>query len=274
MHILRNSIDHGIEKNETRIESGKNPKGKIHFRAYYSGNYVHIEVTDDGAGINLEKVRQTAIIKGYITENQQLTEKEILDLTFYQGFTTTDKVSAVSGRGVGMDVVKRDVSNLRGEIEVSTQKGQGTKILIKIPLSLSIIDTMLVVVAETYFAIPLLYVANCWRTTQNELDSSTDKHITINNERIPYVELRKVFKIGDEAPSRRRVVVVKTGDFAAAFLVDRIIGEHQAVLKPLGKYFADYDYLSGVSLLADGSLAMIIEAGKIIYDHTRNLSTV
>lgn len=269
LHILRNSIDHGIEPPDIRKNTGKPLKGKISFKAGYSGNHVEIEVSDDGAGINLEKVRQTAINKGYITKEQKLSEREILDLTFYQGFTTTDKVSAVSGRGVGMDVVKREISNLSGEIEVSTKKGEGTVFLIRIPLSLSIIDTMLVKVANVYFAIPLVYIDNCWRTGTSDIDDSISNKINIKGEITTTINLRKIFRLNTPTPQRQRVVFVETSDSRAGFLVDKIIGEHQAVIKPLGVYFSAHKYLTGVSLLADGSLAMIIDIGKIIYEQLK-----
>jgi len=264
MHIIRNSIDHGIENKETRQKLGKSEKGLLRFIAFYSGSYVFIQIQDDGSGINLEKVKETAIKKGYIGKDEVLDNKEIMQLILQPGFTTADKISSVSGRGVGLDVVKKQIGELRGEIEIETEKNLGTSITLKLPLTLSIIDALLVKISESFFLIPLNVIYNCQITNNNLLLHQECKQIEYEDELIPFIYLRETFGIEGTPQKKEKIVIIKTDDKKVALIVDKVIGEYQAVLKPLGDFFEELEFLSGASILGDGNLALIIDTTKLV----------
>jgi two-component system chemotaxis sensor kinase CheA len=264
MHILRNSLDHGLESVNERMSKGKNPKGTIAFSAFYSGTNVIIQVKDDGKGIDLEKVRAKGIEKEMISEDSQLSERELLQLLFAPGFSTAKTVSAVSGRGVGMDVVNREISDIRGKIDINTQKDKGTVISLSLPLTLSIIDSLHVRVKHSNFLIPLSLVDRCGDIPHSDLINAANKKIPENEQLIPFVYLRDEFRIKGEAPIKEKTVIVKYEDHEVALIVDSIIGEHQTVLKPLGEIFKDQDIFSGGSILGDGTLAIVLDTNKLI----------
>jgi two-component system chemotaxis sensor kinase CheA len=264
LHIIRNSIDHGIEDKETRLANGKTAEGTLMLRAFYSGNSVNLQIKDDGAGINPEKVRRKAIEKGIITADVQLSEKELLELIFRPGFSTATSVTDVSGRGVGMDVVKRKIADLRGEIEISSQTGQGTTITISLPLTLSIIDGLLVRIEDTHFVIPLSAVEKCYEVAHQKLVSRFEDMITLDEERIPFCYLRQEFGFSSEAPFHEEVIVVSYDEKKVGLTVDQVIGEYQAVLKPLGRYYQKQDYISGATILGDGTIALVLDTNKTI----------
>ncbi|MCQ2975691.1 MAG: chemotaxis protein CheA [Bacteroidales bacterium] len=269
MHILRNSIDHGIETSEERIAKGKNPQGKIILQAYYSGSQVVIAVTDDGKGMDLEKIKQKAIDRGLIKSDVQLSNKEILDLIFLPGFSTSDKITNISGRGVGMDVVKRKVSDIRGIVSVSTEKDEGTTITIKLPLTLSIIDGMLVRISDTDYIIPLSVIDTIFAVEHEKIKKSFNNIITIEGVQYPFYYLRDEFNIEGEAPLREEIIMVKYEDKKIGIVVDHITGEYQAVLKPLGKLYRQQDIFSGASILGDGTVALVVDTHKIINQFTK-----
>lgn len=264
MHIIRNSIDHGIESAEQRKKLGKPATGTIQFKAYHSGANVYIQITDDGAGIDLNKVRQKAIKNGLIEADANLSNKEILDIIFLPGFTTTDTITKISGRGVGMDVVKSKISDLRGEISIETKLHTGTTITAKLPLTLSIIDGLLVEIDNAYFVIPLASVNKCFEFRHDSLVNAINNLIFVNDGHIPFIYLRKEFGIKTDCPDIEQVVVIEFGDVRIGLAVDKVIGEYQAVLKSLGTMYKAQDIISGATILGDGTVALVVDPNKII----------
>lgn len=264
MHLIRNGLDHGIELPEERIKKGKSRKGTILFKSYYSGANVTIEIKDDGAGINLEKVRAKAIKQGLISPDVELGEKEILNLIFLPGFSTKEKITDVSGRGVGMDVVRRNVTGLRGEIDIRSRMGEGSTFIIKLPLTLSVIDGLLVKIDDSDFILPLSSVEKCYEIESNTLDNNFNNWITLDGERTPYLYLRNNFHSKSEAPQFSQVIKISSHLGQIGLIVDRIIGDYQAVLKPLGHAYRDQQEFSGATILGDGTVALVIDPLRLI----------
>jgi two-component system chemotaxis sensor kinase CheA len=264
MHILRNSLDHGIENSESRKIKGKTERGRIVLKAFYSGMNVYIQIQDDGAGIDPENIRRKAISRGLIPPEADLSKKEVFDLLFLPGFSTAEKVTDVSGRGVGMDVVNRKIEDLRGEVEIDSRVDEGTTITIKLPLTLSIIDGMLVKVNNTHFVIQLSVVDKVHQVRTADLVENTNGLISLNGELIPYLYLRTEFDVQGDVPEYSKMIVVKYDNKQVGLSVDDIIGEYQAVLKPLGKLFRKQEKVSGATILGDGSVALVLDTNKII----------
>jgi two-component system chemotaxis sensor kinase CheA len=264
MHIIRNSIDHGIESGEERKNLGKPAQGTISFRAYYSGSNVYIQISDDGSGIDLIRVRQKALNKGIIHADSNLSTKELLDLIFLPGFTTTETITNISGRGVGMDVVKRKIADLRGEVNIETKMHAGTTITIKLPLTLSIIDGLLVEIDDAYFVIPLASVNKCFEFKHETLVTAVNNLIYVNDGHIPFIYLRSEFGITSVCPRIEQVVVIEFGDIRIGLAVDKVVGEYQAVLKSLGNMYKKQDIISGATILGDGTVALVVDPNKII----------
>jgi two-component system, chemotaxis family, sensor kinase CheA len=264
MHIIRNSLDHGIEDMQERIKKGKPKQGKIMLKAYYSGANVHIRISDDGAGIDIEKIRDKAISKGIISTDKKLSKKEILELVFLPGFSTAKKVTDVSGRGVGMDVVKRKIADIRGEVELESELGIGTTITIKLPLTLSIIDGLLVRVEETHFVIPLSSVDKIYAIDRKKASETFNNVLVLEGRQISYFDVRKEFGLLDSDQDIVQVVVVNFEDLLVGLIVDFVVGEYQAVLKPLGKHYKKQEMISGATILGDGSVALVLDTNKII----------
>ncbi|HON71125.1 MAG TPA: chemotaxis protein CheA [Tenuifilum sp.] len=264
MHIIRNSMDHGIEDARVRIANGKPAKGKIHLKAFYSGASVIIQVSDDGAGIDPEIIHAKAISKGLVPSDKKMSKKEILDLIFLPGFSTAKKVTDVSGRGVGMDVVKKKISDIRGEVEVESEVGKGTTITIKLPLTLSIIDGLLVSIDSSPFVIPLSSIDKIYAVDKESIYSSFNNLVTLDGTQIPFFSLRKEFNLQPSNEELEQVVVVNFEDNRVGLVVDYVIGEYQAVLKPLGKHYKSHDIFSGATILGDGTVALVMDTNKII----------
>ena len=273
MHILRNSMDHGIESTDKRIAAGKPTKGTVIFKAYYSGAYVNIEVKDDGAGIDPERIRNKAIEKGVISADAVLTEQETYGLLFAAGFSTAEQVTDISGRGVGMDVVKQNIMALRGEIIVSSKLGQGSVFTLKLPLTLSIIDGLLVSVDNEKYVIPLGGIQKCYETYSSELKNNNNI-LLIDNEQIPFIDMRAEFHADSDAPEVQQTVVVNSGDRKVGLVIDSIVGEAQSVIKPLGELYKDQDIFSGSTILGDGSVSLVLDPNRIIqnYSNTETLN--
>jgi len=269
MHILRNSLDHGLESKEQRLELGKPAQGTIKLQAYYSGTYVYIDISDDGQGINTQKIKEKAIQKGLIAADANLSRKELLNLIFAPGLSTASKVTELSGRGVGMDVVKRKISEIRGDVEIDSEQGVGTTITIKMPLTLSIIDGLLVQVGETLYVIPLTSVNNIFAASKSRINSYNDL-IIYQGEEIPYVYLRREFDEPEDNFTELQFVVVRYNNFKVGLIIDKIIGEYQAVLKPIGKLFKDQDFVSGATILGDGSIALVLDINRTIKQYVNN----
>ena len=264
MHLLRNAIDHGIEDSETREKLGKPKKGTITFKAYYSGTNVHIAISDDGSGLDIEKITQKAISLGYLSADEKRNKKELLDFIFLPGFTTSGKITDVSGRGVGLDVVKRKINNIRGEIDIESEINVGTTFTIIIPLTLSIIDGLLVSINNNKYIIPLSVVNKIFEAHRNQIEASYNNVIVLDGEQIPFLNLRNEFDMENLCPETLHIVVVNYNDVKLGLAVDNVISENQAVLKPLGKYLKHNDIFSGASILGDGNVALVMDTNKII----------
>ena len=269
MHILRNSLDHGIEEVSVRLSKGKPAKGKIVLKAFYSGASVIIQITDDGAGIDPEVIKEKAILKGIITPERKMSKKEILDLIFLPGFSTAKRVTDVSGRGVGMDVVKKKIAEIRGEVEVDSEVDAGTTITIKLPLTLSIIDGLLVSINKSAYVIPLAAIDKIYAVEKNTIYTSFNNLVTLDGKQIPFFSLRKEFHMDQSDEDLEQVVVINFEDNSVGLVVDFVIGEYQAVLKPLGKHYKTHDIFSGATILGDGTVALVMDTNKIIKDFAK-----
>lgn len=263
VHLIRNSVDHGIEKPEVREANGKNPQGKVTLRAQHAGAFVLITIEDDGAGLDLEKIRKKAIDKGLISPNDELTDNQTADLIFMPGFSTAEKVTSISGRGVGMDVVKRDIATLGGSVSISTNKGTGTKFTLKIPLTLAIIEGILVQVGENSFVLPLSNVVECLKFQTSLPTSKFCSTAKIREDMLPFIDLRNFFNITTERPAQQQIVIVTDQDSRIGIVIDKVIGNYQTVIKPLGKLYKNVQGISGATILGDGSVALILDIYKL-----------
>lgn len=265
MHIIRNSIDHGIESPENRMESEKPRKGTILLKAEYKGAYVVITIEDDGGGLRAEAIRAKAVEKGLIPKGSEVSEKEAFNLIFAPGFSTAEAVSSISGRGVGMDVVKKTMDSLRGSIEVESSKGKGTIIRLKLPLTLAIIEGLLVTIGPGHYVIPLAAVEECVELNQKILESSHGSNImNLRGEIVPYIRLRERFGITEGKPGLEHIVITDVHEKRVGFVVDNVVGGHQTVIKPLGPAFKHMKNLSGATILGDGTLALILDVNTLV----------
>lgn len=269
MHMLRNSADHGLEPTIDRLKLGKPQVGTIQLNAYQDGNNVTIEVIDDGAGIDVEKVKATALKKGAITEEQaeMMTEKEAIDLLFCPAFSTSEKITDVSGRGVGLDVVKNKIEGLGGDVEVSTKLGEGTKFIVRLPLTLAIIQALMVEVRQEKYAIPLNSIVTIEDVAINDIKYVQQKEvINLRGTVIPLVRLDEVLDCPprDEEPENLVVVIVKKGDKQTGLVIDNLLGQQEIVIKPLGKYINIHRMISGATILGDGEVALIIDSNALV----------
>ncbi|MCK9209010.1 MAG: chemotaxis protein CheA [Salinivirgaceae bacterium] len=264
MHIIRNSMDHGVEPTEERIKLGKPKKSVILLKSFYSGTNVIIQIADDGKGIDPVAIKNHAISKGIIDADTELSKKEALDLIFLPGFSTAQKVTKVSGRGVGMDVVKRKIAEIRGEVEIDSEVNKGTTITIRLPLTLSIIDGLLVQISDTKFVIPLSSVNKCYEFKRDVLENAVNHLIRTDDKEVAYLNLRRLFEMDGTAPDTQHVVTVQYGETKIGLTVDYIIGQYQAVLKPLGKMYKNQQSISGATILGDGTVALVMDTNKLI----------
>jgi two-component system chemotaxis sensor kinase CheA len=264
VHMVRNSIGHGIESPAVRQAIGKPGKGRITLSAKHSGASVILTVADDGAGLDVKRIRAKAIEKGMISEQAELTEREIYALIFEPGFSTAQEVSNVSGRGVGMDVVRQAIDALRGSIEVRSEEGKGTTFSLKLPLTLAIIDGLLIDLGTEHYVLPLSAVEECIELTRDEVEQSHGRNLVkIRGEIVPYVRLRDVFKINSERPEIEQIVIVNLEGLRVGFVVDHVVGEHQTVIKNLGRMYQDVNGVSGATILGDGRVALILDLPQL-----------
>jgi len=265
VHLIRNCIDHGIETPEMRKAVGKPAQGMVHLSAKHSGAYVLIEIMDDGTGLNADAIRAKAVDKGMIAHDAELTEKEICSLVLAPGFSTAKTVTNVSGRGVGMDVVKRAIDNLRGSISISSDKGIGTTITLRLPLTLAIIEGLLVEIGKEYFVLPLSAVEECVELTRQDVANAHGRHLAnVRGQIVPYLRLREQFAINGKQPDIEQIVIVGVEGHRVGFVVDNVIGEHQTVIKTLGRVYKDIEGISGATILGDGTVALILDIQKLV----------
>ncbi|MCS7461875.1 chemotaxis protein CheA [Paenibacillus doosanensis] len=270
VHLLRNSVDHGVEPVADRIAAGKSETGTINLRAYHSGNHVFIEIEDDGRGINREKVLGIAVKNGVVGQDQaaRMTDEEVYMLLFASGFSTADKISDISGRGVGLDVVKTKIESLGGTVQVESKWGRGSKFSVQLPLTLSIISAMLVRMSSEKYAIPLSSIVETVAIKPEQIRVvHGNKMIDYRNSMIPLVPLDKLFDVpntGESAAGDTQIVVIRKGEKLAALVVDEFIGQQEIVLKSLGKYLTNLFAISGATILGDGQVALIIDTNALI----------
>ena len=265
MHLVRNSMDHGIESPEERQNKSKSATGNLKLCAYHDSGSIVIEVIDDGKGLDKDKLIKKAVEKGIIKENQVLTEQEAFRLIFEAGFSTAAEVTNLSGRGVGMDVVRRNIESLRGTIDVESEIGVGTTIRIRLPLTLAIIDGFLVGVEEASYVIPLDMVIECVELSEEDRMSSLDRnYINLRGEVLPFIRLREMFQHAGESVSRENIVVVQYAGKKAGIVVDELMGEFQTVIKPLGKIFSQLSGISGSTILGSGEVAVILDVSALV----------
>jgi two-component system chemotaxis sensor kinase CheA len=264
-HLVRNSIDHGIESPEERDALGKPRQGMIHLSAFHSGAFVIIRIRDDGRGIDKEAVRKKAVEKGMIHTDSGLPENELLSMIFAPGFSTAKTVTGVSGRGVGMDVVKKNIEAIQGSIEIGTRQGEGTTISLKIPLTLAIVDGLLVKVGNGFFVVPLSSVEECVELSREDVQRAHGRNmVPIRDELVPYISLRERFSIDGERPAIEQIVTSRVNGAKVGLLVDQVIGEHQTVIKSLGRAYRGIKDVSGATILGDGTLALILELQQLV----------
>jgi len=264
VHLVRNSLDHGIEPPAVRRAAGKPAQGRLEIGAEHSGASVVIRICDDGAGIDPERVRAKAVDRGLIAADAPLSRQEALELIFLPGFSTAGKVTGISGRGVGLDVVKRNIDSLRGSITVNSEPGQGTEILIRLPLTLAIIDGLLVAAGNQRFIVPLTMVEECVVLGPTDRASAGGRQtVTVRQQMVPYVSLRERFAIRGRRPPVEQVVIGTLGGQRFGLVVDRVVGNYQTVIKALGKVFQKVTDISGATILGDGNVALIVDMGRI-----------
>ncbi len=270
VHLLRNSIDHGIESTEERLAAGKSETGTIELRAFHSGNHVFIEVEEDGRGINADKVRKTAIKNKIVTEEEavKLTDEQVHNLIFAAGFSTADKVSDISGRGVGLDVVRSKIASLGGNVTINSAYGKGTKFSVQLPLTLSIISAMLIKMGSEKYAIPLSSILETAIINRSDIKNVHGRPmIEFRNSIIPLISLGQVLDCPDydeTAEPENEIIIISKGDKQAAIIVDEFIGQSEIVLKTLGKYLTNIPAISGATILGDGYVALIIDPNSLI----------
>jgi two-component system chemotaxis sensor kinase CheA len=266
MHIVRNALDHGIERPEERIAAGKAPSGRLVMSAYHDCGQVVIQIADDGRGLARERILAKAIERGIVAPGTVLADKEILALIFAPGFSTAESVTSLSGRGVGMDVVRRNIESLRGSVELQSEPGKGTTVEIRLPLTLAIIDGFLVRVGRSHLVLPLDVVAECINTNalQAPPDGTCTAVMPLRGSVLPVIFLRHLFNLRGPQGARQSIVVVRSGGRQAGIVVDALAGEYQTVIKPLGRMFRQLKGISGSTILGSGEVALILDIAALV----------
>jgi two-component system, chemotaxis family, sensor kinase CheA len=265
MHLVRNAADHGIETPDIRAQSGKPAAGRIHLHAYHDSGSVVVEIQDDGRGIDAERVRRKAIDNGLIRSDQPLTQEQIYDLLFQPGFSTASTVTNVSGRGVGLDVVRKNLAQIRGSVEISSRHGLGSSFKLRLPLTLAIIDGFLVSLGKEKYVIPVEMIRECIEAPMlTDADRACD-FFNLRGTVLPYARLRKLFgRNGNNGAVRENLVVTQIGDRVAGLVVDELLGESQTVIKPLGPLFGGAAGIGGATILGTGEVALILDVPALI----------
>lgn len=264
LHIVRNAMDHGIESMAERVAAGKPEQGALTLNAYHQSGTVVIEISDDGRGLDTDKILRKAIERGLVAPDAKLAERDIFNLIFAPGFSTAEKVTDLSGRGVGMDVVRQNIEQLRGTVDIRSTRGAGTSIQIHLPLTLAIIDGFEVAVGDAHFVLPLDMVVECL-----EFSSSHNNIFSLRGQPLPFLRLAEQFAIPGAAGNRECLVVLQCGDHRAGLVVDRFVGELQAVIKPLGHLLGGMRGFSGSTILGDGSVALLLDIPALVASAAR-----
>jgi len=273
VHLIRNSMDHGIETPEARRAAGKQPTGTIHLSARHSGANVLIRISDDGRGLDVDRVRARAVEQGLIDGAARLSESEIFSLILAPGFSTAREVTEVSGRGVGMDVVRRSVEGLRGSIDIASKPGAGLSVTLRLPLTLAIIDGLLVRVGQAHFVLPLANSLECVELTRRDIVASNGRHrATVRGDLIPYIRLSEYFQMDRAQPETEQIMVVETEHGRYGFVVDQVLGDHQTVIKNLGRLYRNVQVVSGATILGDGTVALILDPHRLVQNAVQSMS--
>lgn len=264
MHLIRNCIDHGLETPEQRIAAGKDATGHITIKAEHNGSHVNISVIDDGRGMDSQRILSKAIEKGIISSAENLTENDIFKLIFLPGFSTAEKTTNISGRGVGMDVVKRNIESIRGETYIESIKGSGTTIKMKLPINLAIIDGLLFTVGDELFVVNISSVSECLELTPEIKAAAGEQNILrLRDCIIPFVYLRNILNIPGIPPDHQQIIIMNTHDQVLGFVVDSVEGKHQTVVKSTSRLFANVREVTGATILGDGRIALILDANLL-----------
>jgi two-component system chemotaxis sensor kinase CheA len=263
-HIVRNALDHGIESADVRLARGKSPQGHLSLNAYHESGSIVIEVSDDGGGLKKERILRKALECGLITEGQVLSDKEIFNLVFEPGFSTAEQISNLSGRGVGMDVVKRNIQALRGTVDLESVEEKGTTVRIRLPLTLAIIDGFLIGAGSASYVVPLEQVVECIELPEGDKQAQGSSYLNLRGEVLPFIRLRDLFEIPGAPPRRENVVVVQYAGERAGLVVDQLFGEFQTVIKPLGKVFSHIRCIGGSTILGSGEVALILDVPGLV----------
>jgi len=273
VHLIRNSMDHGIETPEARLRAGKQARARIQLSALHSGAHVLIRVQDDGRGLDVDAVRARALERGLIDQAARLSEAEVFSLILAPGFSTARTVSDVSGRGVGMDVVRRNVEALHGSIEIANKPGAGLSVTLRLPLTLAIIDGLLVRVGDTHFVLPLANSLECVELSREDIAREQGNHIAnVRGELIPYIRLSEYFGMHRMRGEREQIMVVETEYGHYGFVVDQVLGDHQTVIKNLGKAYRNVQVVSGATILGNGTVALILDPHRLVQNVIQSAS--
>ena len=265
VHLIRNACDHGLETPEDRLASGKPAAGQVHLSAHQAGGEVLITIRDDGRGIDRERVRAKAEAQGLIQPDQVISDHDLLQMIFHPGFSTAAQVTNLSGRGVGMDVVKRTIESLRGTIDITSKPSEGSTVVLRIPLTLAIIDGLLVRVGEGRYVIPLGAVEECLELSlEEDLRSRGRSFITLRDRLVPFLRLREIFDTGTRPDPHQKIVVIATGTERVGLVVDQIIGSHQTVIKSMSPLHRDVATFAGATILGDGGVALILDVVQLV----------
>ena len=269
MHIFRNAIDHGIEKDaQARILAKKPKQGVILMNSYYSGSDVIIEISDDGQGIDVQRIKDSAIHKGLIEQNNNLTDNQLIDLVFEPGFSTAAKVSEISGRGVGMDVVKKKITDIQGSVRIESIWGKGTKFIVKIPLTLSILDGILCEIDDYKYIIGIQHIKKIYQTTREEIANSFNNMLTLDGIQYPIIEFRNKFNINTNPPKYQQVILIDQDNHMLGLLMDVVEKEVQVVVKPISGSSQQDELVSGAAIMGDGNIALVLNTNIILNQYT------
>lgn len=264
VHLIRNAIDHGIEAPAARVAAGKPEQGRIELAAVHAGAQVLVTVKDNGGGLNTARIRAKAEEQGLIAPGATASDQEIHQFLFHPGFSTAQTVSALSGRGVGMDVVKRTIENMRGSIDLSTVPGDGTTVTLRLPLTLAIIEGLLIRVGSGRYIIPLSAVEECVELTAEDERSRSRNFLNVRGNLVPFLRLRQIFDADGEPDQHQKTIIISTGETRVGLVADQIIGNHQTVIKSLSKLHSDVTMFSGATILGDGTAALILDVVQLV----------
>ncbi|QAT86782.1 chemotaxis protein CheA [Corallococcus coralloides] len=264
LHLLRNALDHGIETPDERRAAGKDPRGRLRLKAWHDAGSVVVELSDDGRGIQRERVRERAKQRGLVAAPERLRDDELLRLIFEPGFSTATEVTELSGRGVGMDVVRRDIEALRGSVSIQSQEGQGTTLTLRLPLTLAVIQGFAMGVGDQVYVVPIEGVQECMEVPSQERTAEASGVLSLRGQPLPYLRLRQVFSLGGSTPARENVVVLKHPDGVIGLAVDELQGEGQRVIRPLGRLFQGIPGISGSTILGDGRVGLLLDTPALV----------